>query len=77
MKKKATAIKEVERMKRIRAEIPSKLYEQMDRLVREGWFRSQEDIINDALRRYLNFYRPERLEKNILDDVERALGGKS
>jgi Arc/MetJ-type ribon-helix-helix transcriptional regulator len=63
-------------MKTIKAKIPDKLYLQMERLVKEGWFRSQEDIIDDALRRFLNTHRPELLEKFIRDDVERALGGK-
>lgn len=64
-------------MKTIKAKIPDKLYEQMDQLVKEGWFRSQEDIIDDAIRRFLNSRRPELMEKHIREDVEWALrGGK-
>jgi len=63
-------------MKKIRMEIPDKLYKQMEWLVREGWFRSREDIIDEAIRRFLNVHRPELLERHILEDVENALGGK-
>lgn len=64
-------------MKTIRAKIPDKLHEQLTRLVKEGWYRSQEDIINEALRRYLRWHTPELMEKHILDDVEWGLrGGK-
>jgi Arc/MetJ-type ribon-helix-helix transcriptional regulator len=64
-------------MKKIKAEIPAKLYAQMDRLVREGWYRSQEAIIDDALRRFLDSHVPEDMERHILEDVEWGLhGGK-
>jgi Arc/MetJ-type ribon-helix-helix transcriptional regulator len=77
MKKKAALNQETEPMKKIKAEIPRKLYDQMDRLVKEGWFRSHEAIIDDALRRFLNSHRPEIMERHILEDVEQALrGGK-
>lgn len=63
-------------MKTIKAKIPDKLYEQVQRLVKEGWFRSEEDIIDDALRRFLNSHRPELMEQFMWEDVERVLGGK-
>lgn len=64
-------------MKTIRAKIPDKVYGQMERLVKEGWFKSEEDILELALRKFLNVNRPELLEKSILEDVEWGLrGGK-
>lgn len=63
-------------MKTIRARIPDKLYQQMETLVKEGWFGSHEDIIDDAIRRFLNSHRPELMEQFIREDVERVLGGK-
>jgi Arc/MetJ-type ribon-helix-helix transcriptional regulator len=63
-------------MKKIKMEIPDKLYEQIEWLVREGWFRSKEDIIDEAVRRFLNVHRPELLERHMAEDVERALGAK-
>lgn len=62
-------------MKTVKAEIPDQLYGQMEALVKEGWFRNQEDIINEALRRFLESHRPELLEKFIREDVEWGLRG--
>jgi len=63
-------------MKTIKVRIPDKLYEQIEILVKEGWFRSQEDIVDEALRRFLAVNRPELLKQFILEDVEWGLGGK-
>jgi Arc/MetJ-type ribon-helix-helix transcriptional regulator len=45
-------------MKTIHAKIPEELYRQMDMLVKQGWFRSQENILNEALRRFLKLIAP-------------------
>jgi Arc/MetJ-type ribon-helix-helix transcriptional regulator len=64
-------------VKRITGRIPDQLYCQMEALVNEGWFRDREEILNLALRKFLNSHRPEMLEKHILEDVEWGLrGGK-
>jgi Arc/MetJ-type ribon-helix-helix transcriptional regulator len=62
-------------MKTIHVKIPDELYRQMDKLVKEGWFRSQEDVIDEALRRFLESHRPELMEKYIREDVEWGLHG--
>jgi Arc/MetJ-type ribon-helix-helix transcriptional regulator len=64
-------------MKTIQVKIPDELYRQMDTLVKEGWFRSQEDVIDEALRRFLESHRPELMEKFIREDVEWGLHGTS
>lgn len=56
-------------MKTIKAELPDQLYRQMDTLVSQGWFRSHEEIVQEALRRFLESHRPELLEKFIREDV--------
>jgi Arc/MetJ-type ribon-helix-helix transcriptional regulator len=64
-------------MKSLRVKIPDRLYEQMEELVQQGWFRSQEDIIDDALRRFLESHRPELMEQYMRDDIAWGLrGGK-
>jgi Arc/MetJ-type ribon-helix-helix transcriptional regulator len=63
-------------MKTIRAKIANQLYEQMAALVDQGWFLSQDAIINEALRRFLEYHRPEQLEKSIREDVEWGLHSK-
>jgi Arc/MetJ-type ribon-helix-helix transcriptional regulator len=62
-------------MKTIRAKIPEQLYRQMDALVKQGWFRSKEDVIDQALRRFLESHRPELIEKYIQEDVDWGLHG--
>jgi len=62
-------------MKTIRAKIPDQIYRQMEILVKQGWFRSPEDVIDQALRRFLAAHRPELLEKTIRDDVQWGLHG--
>jgi Arc/MetJ-type ribon-helix-helix transcriptional regulator len=64
-------------MKTIRAKIPDQLYRQLDALVKQGWFRSHEDVIDHALRRFLELHRPELMEKFIRDDVKWGLHGKT
>jgi len=66
-----------ENVKSITVKIPDQLHRQMELLVQEGWFRDSEEILNLALRKFLNSHRPALMEKHILDDVEWALrGGK-
>jgi hypothetical protein len=42
-------------------------------LVKQGWFRDEQDIFYEAIRRYLDSYRPDLMEKFIRDDVEWGL----
>jgi Arc/MetJ-type ribon-helix-helix transcriptional regulator len=62
-------------MKRMRIELPDQLYRQLETLVREGWFRSRQDVVELALRKFLDSHRPEWLEKAIRDDVNWGLHG--
>ena len=64
-------------MKTIRAEISDQLYRQMDTLVKQGWFGSHKDVIDQALRRFLESHRPELMEKFIREDVEWGLHGST
>jgi Arc/MetJ-type ribon-helix-helix transcriptional regulator len=69
--------RKVPTMKTIRAKLPDKLYQQVDALVKQCWFGSHDDIVNQALRRFLEHHRPEDLEKMFRDDVEWGLHGKT
>lgn len=62
-------------MKGIKVRIPDKLYQQIEILVRDGWFRSRESVIGEALRRFLAVNRPEFLQQSIRDDLEWGLSG--
>jgi hypothetical protein len=62
-------------MKIIRAKIPDHVYRQMTTLIQEGWFPNQNALVEKALRKFLNSFRPELMEKFIREDVEWGLRG--
>ncbi len=62
-------------MKTIEMDVPEQLYQKAIGLVREGWFRDEQTIFSEAIRRFLDSHRPELMEKHILDDVEWGLHG--
>ena len=63
-------------MKTIQTEVPEQLYRKAQVLVREGWFRDEQDIFSEAIRRFLDVHRPELIEKFVREDVEWGLHGK-
>ena len=62
-------------MKQLKVAIPDQLYRQMGTLVKQGWFRDQDEILNLALRKFLNTNRPEMLERFFHEDMEWWLSG--
>ncbi len=57
------------------AHIPEQLSKQMQLLINEGWFSNMDEILSDALRRYLDSHKPELMEHFIQEDVEWGLHG--
>ena len=62
-------------MKSIEAKIPDKLNRAIDALVKQGWFPSRDEVVREAIRRFLDAHRPELMEKFIREDVEWGLRG--
>jgi len=60
----------------LRTEVPSRLLAEMQALVEAGWFRSVDEVILDALRRFLDSHREDLMEALIREDVEWGLHGK-
>lgn len=60
----------------LQAEVPAQLMTQMNALVEQGWFRSTNDLIVDALRRLIMTHRPELMEEYLWQDVEWGLHGR-
>jgi Arc/MetJ-type ribon-helix-helix transcriptional regulator len=60
----------------VRAELPIRLVAQMESLIDDGWFQNINDLIVDALRRFLETHRSELMEGYIWQDVEWGLRGK-
>ena len=60
-------------MKILTIECPNDLHAQLVKLVEAGWFKSPEEGVVEALRRYLSGHSIELQEQQILADVEWAL----
>ena len=59
----------------VQMEVPTGLFAQAQNLIEAGWFRSFDEIMLDALRRFLEAHRAELLEEFIRQDVEWGLTG--
>jgi len=60
----------------LRAEVPVRLLAEMQSLVDAGWFRSLDEVIHDALRRFLDSHREDLMQGLLREDVEWGLHGK-
>lgn len=63
-------------MKTVNIECPDQLHEQLAKLVAAGWFKSPEEGVLEALRRYLSGHSVELQERQIMADVEWGLHGR-
>ena len=59
----------------IQVEVPTNLFVQAQNLIEAGWFRSFDELMLDALRRFLETHRAELMEEFIRQDVEWGLTG--
>ena len=59
----------------IQTEIPDGLLNQAQGLISAGWFRNLDELMLDALRRFLESHRNELMEEFIHQDVEWGLTG--
>jgi Arc/MetJ-type ribon-helix-helix transcriptional regulator len=55
--------------------LPARLVAQMESLVQEGWFQDVDDLVTDAIRRYLEAHSSQLMEQYIWQDVEWGLRG--
>ena len=60
----------------VKANLPVRLLSEMESLVRDGWFEDLDDLIADALRRYLDSHQPDLMERYIRQDVAWGLHGE-
>jgi Arc/MetJ-type ribon-helix-helix transcriptional regulator len=59
----------------LKTEVPVNLVSQAQKLVEAGWFRNMDELVLDALRRFLESHRDELMEEFIRQDVEWGLSG--
>ena len=57
-------------------EIPDQLWQQAQALVQQGWADNLQEIVTDALRRYLESHQAVLTETFIQEDVEWGLHGE-
>ena len=62
-------------MATIQTDVPVRLLTEMQMLVEEGWFRDLDDLMLDALRRFVESHRAELMERFLREDVEWGLYG--
>lgn len=63
-------------MKSLQVELPDKLADELKLLVKDGWFRNEEEAIRQALLELVRRNRTELLERYQRDDIAWALGQK-
>ncbi len=62
-------------MKTVQTEVPEALYNKAVALVSEGWFRDEQDLFSEAIRRFLDTHQSDLMQKFIRDDIEWGLHG--
>ena len=60
----------------LQTDVPVQLLAEMKALVQAGWFRSLDEVVLEALRRYLDSHRDQLMEALLREDVEWGLRGK-
>jgi Arc/MetJ-type ribon-helix-helix transcriptional regulator len=60
----------------IQTQVPTRLLNEMEALVKAGWFRDVNDLFLEALRRYLDSHQPELSERFMQADVAWGLHGR-
>lgn len=61
--------------KTIQTDIPFGLLAEAQSLIKMGWFRNLDEMMIDALRRYVESHRSDMMEEFIRQDVEWGLTG--
>ena len=60
----------------LNAEIPNQLWQQAHTLVQQGWASNLQEVVNEALRRYLESHQDVLTESYIKEDVKWGLHGE-
>ena len=63
-------------MAEITLTLPEALHGEVQRLAREGWFRNDEEVVVEAVRRYVESRRPELMAAFAREDVRWGLHGR-
>ncbi len=64
-----------DRNRTLQADVPEGVMREMQSMVDAGWFRSTDELVLDALRRFLDSHRGGLMQDLIREDVEWGLHG--
>jgi Arc/MetJ-type ribon-helix-helix transcriptional regulator len=64
-------------MKLIETEISDELDREIEALVEQGWFQSRSQVLQEAVRRFLECHRAELMVRFAREDVEWGLRGRT
>ncbi len=59
----------------VEAGVPARLFAELEALVKAGWARSVDEMVVEALRRYVESHKESLQEAMIREDVEWGLHG--
>ena len=62
-------------MKLLTVQLPDALAKRLEVLTHEGWVGEPQQVVVEALRRYLDSHRPEMIASQVKTDVEWGLHG--
>jgi Arc/MetJ-type ribon-helix-helix transcriptional regulator len=62
-------------VKTIEAEISDSLDQAINALVKRGWYPNRDQVLEEALRRFVEAHHPDLMERFIRQDVEWGLRG--
>lgn len=61
----------------IEAEISEEVDRAIDALIERGWFTSRDQVLEEALRRFLEAHQPDLMERFVRHDIEWGLRGRT
>lgn len=63
-------------MEMVPTKMTPRLVQEMDELVKEGWYANKSELMRDAVRQMIKKLKAQRLEAAIKDDVKWGLYGE-
>ncbi len=63
-------------MNTVVSDFPRQIQKGIDNLVSEGWFKNEKELLQEAVRRYLESHPSELSKRFIVEDVKWGLKGE-
>ena len=59
----------------VQTRVPAKLHQEIEQLVDIGWDNDTNDVLLEALRRFLSTHRADVMERHLREDIQWGLYG--